>query len=150
MEHTTATVEPSTVEPATDTNQHNPADALQPGEVVNVELRGAAVGYGATDALVFEAVDDAGERVYIHIPRRIKNLHIARSVPADGVPQPGEVWITQTGTRLFAFQNGTAANRTTCLMDATTGTGRRWHEVHTGDGGPIRRLASVDEIGSWS
>jgi hypothetical protein len=151
MNIVSVTNEPSTVEPATDNNdQASPAYAFQPGEIVDVFIGGTAVGYGGRNSHVFEVRDSFGERAFVHVPFDAAGLSITRSVPADGTPQPGEVWITQPGVRLFAYENGTAANRSTWLMDPTTGTSKRWHEVHTGDAGPIRRLASVDEIGRWS
>ena len=144
----------TTVSPTTDSNDTSQAEttyAFQPGEIVDVLIRGAAVSYaGGGRTHVFEIRDSSGERAFVHVPFDAAGLTITRSVPADGTPQAGEVWITPTGTRLFAFENGAAANRTIWLMDPTSGNSYPWREVHTGDDGPIRRLASVDEIGSWS
>ena len=144
----------TTVSPTTDSSDTSQAEhtyAFQPGEIVDVLIRGAAVSYaGGRHRHVVELRDEFGQQAFVDIPIGAAGLTVTRSVPADGIPQPGEVWITQTGVRLVAFKNGTAANRATWLMDPATGTSYAWREVHAGGNGPIRRLASVDEIGSWS
>lgn len=134
----------TTIAPTTDN-----ADSYQPDEVVDVQLRGVRVAYTHQDDFVFyvEIPQPDGEpkRSQVWLNRHQVGLNITRSQPADGIPRPGELWSTQSGKRLFSFGN---ENSTTWLMDPTSGRGEPWRTYHTGPDGPIRRIATVDELGA--
>ncbi|MFY1669515.1 hypothetical protein ACN27G_06105 [Plantactinospora sp. WMMB334] len=100
------------------------------------------------DARVEEA-DDSGRLVLTYGGNWRAVVHtgsgqvgITRMTPADGVPQPGELWRDQAGQLWFA--RGTADRVLLIGADAKTQhpgmTAMDWQSVHRGDTGPIRRI----------
>lgn len=121
--------------------------ALQPGENVDITIAGAVVAYVNKQGVPeFTAGTADDPNRFLHLPQT-GAVTITRSAPADGVPQPGELWADETGRQFFAHRD---AGFDLVQLTTEDGYSYPWREVHTGPDGPIRRIATVEQIASWT
>lgn len=85
-----------------------------------------------------------GHGIYLDLPANHPQVTLTRGAPADGEPQPGEIWTNASGMLLFAHLWMGAVH----LMGEGS-FGGPWADIHRGPMGPIRRLMSVDDIAGY-
>jgi hypothetical protein len=75
-------------------------------------------------------------------------IEYTRVIPADGEPQPGELWADQVGALYFAQKRKTSYGDVVLIGDkADTNLYQSWGDVHQGPTGPIHRVAERPQIG---
>lgn len=77
--------------------------AYLPGEVIGIGIEGARVVVSSApdaDVELLTVEFRNGTRVVVDV--RAEWIHVQRQVPADGMPQPGEIWEDSAGGRWFA------------------------------------------------
>ena len=112
---------------------------LQYGEVVDIHITGARAKTGMPDGTVLFEV---GEKLITLAPTG--TVSITRSVPADGEPQPGDLWSDQLGARFAAVNRD--GNTRLVEIAPTDRLYWSWQEVHTGPTGPIRLVHRSPEV----
>jgi len=113
--------------------------ALRTGETVNVTITGAQVGIVQDHTVQLRVTDSRGEPFWGWLPTDVPNVHILRTIPAEGVPVPGEVWADVEGREYWAkiYDSGGSGP---WLLAATGDAISRWDTVHLGPAGPIHRV----------
>lgn len=91
---------------------------------------------GVWPALLLQMTSDLG-RARQAVPIGWPSVQIERLTPADGEPQPGEIWVDQTGGEWYA----TGCSELGVVMCAPDGNREIWTFLHQGEAtGPIRRV----------
>ena len=113
-------------------------ELLQPGEHVDITIRGARVSHrlrigDRSRETTFIIGTDGGADQYLTLPDH-PNVSVERRVPADGEPQPGDIWRDTTGERYFAYGD---SNGGVAFCSAIKGYTRSWTHLHAGLCGPI-------------
>jgi hypothetical protein len=107
----------------------------QPGECLLVSF----------EAVVVERPDDphGGYRLKLvdgaHLDLPLADpapLSVRRLVPADGEPQPGQIWADRHGGEWFVTLDHRSAEAY-CFLRAPDGRARDWSDLHSGPDGPI-------------
>lgn len=111
---------------------------------------------------VIDAMTDTDEMAWVTVRYEDSAVFIAdmklpigkvityrRETPADGIPEPGELWADQVGC-LYVVQLSPTAGRTTKLIDVDRPheTAAGWEDVHRGTTGPIFRVAERPQVGA--
>jgi hypothetical protein len=78
----------------------------------------------------------------------VEHLAITRLEPADGEPQPGDLWIDTEGVIRAAVAATYTGVPQVGLVNTRTGAYAPWRDVHTGLTGPIRLLHRPDTGGA--
>lgn len=113
---------------------------LQPGETVDITIRGARVAYTIdnidkqTTSTFKIGVYDNQDRYLTIPPNDLPNVDVRRVTPADGEPQPGDIWRDATGERYFAYGQ---RNNGVAFCSVIEGNFRSWQHLHAGSCGPI-------------
>lgn len=108
----------------------SPPALLGVGEVVDLHIT-ARVGHGHDGFATFIV----GESEYIRLRDGDPAVAIRRRTPADGVPEPGDLWRDIRGNRYFA-----TGGDVVCFVAQVPTAGRflhPWEEIHAGPNGPI-------------
>jgi hypothetical protein len=111
--------------------------AYQPGEHVRATIDGRVHSVaGVITTITF----GRGETL-IPLDTGDNDITIARVAPADGEPQPGELWTDRHGTEWYAARCPRARGESMVYLYAPDGRAYWWPDVHTDDQlGPIRRV----------
>lgn len=115
-----------------------PDRTLQPGEAVDIHLRGARVSWTHNGETTFELpteTDNVRSR-YLHLyldDLAPDTVSVHRRIPVDGAPQPGDVWADALGNDYWAR----AAKENSVWLVNRSGHAEPWLQVHTGGAGPI-------------
>lgn len=108
------------------------------GELVNVTIRGAQV----TAADKRDVVVQYGTELGVHemaVAIDSPDVTVRRAVPADGVPQQGDIWVDQFGAKYFV-RAGVQDNVVLVPSDSRSLSQVHWETLHAGAEGPIKLL----------
>jgi hypothetical protein len=115
----------------------------QPGEHVRVTID-AHVDTG------IDAADPAGTLLSLTLLHgggsldlnpRAPGVAVTRVAPADGMPQPGELWADRHGTEWYAAYRNHRNGAPSVYLHTFDGRAYPWREIHADDRlGPIRRV----------
>lgn len=113
------------------------APEYRSGEIVNITIRGVRINAGYEDGHIsVRHPDVAGLDLWLAATHPA--VRIARVVPADGEPQPGEVWADTAGATYFARLHPAAVPWVE-LLPSAGGPSVEWLVAHNGPSGPIER-----------
>lgn len=114
----------------------------QPGEHVRVTIDARVDVASPAGTLLFLTLLDGA--VALQVDATASGVSVARVAPADGVPQPGELWADQLGTEWFAVSE--RGGYGVCLH-AVDGRAHPWREIHSHVHlGPIRRVRPATPV----
>lgn len=123
---------PGLIVKAVETDEHSEHDATW------VDLTYCAMWPGHSDEVTFSLSLPVGA-----------GIEFQRITPADGEPQPGELWADRVDN-LYFVQLGPSGG-SAWLVDADVPTsGGPWEDVHRSTDGPIYRVAQRPLIGGQS
>lgn len=111
--------------------QRDHYDGLIVGELVDVTITGARVLPGADVGLVPMQVGNWRPTINV----RASGVRWKRTMPVDGAPQIGDVWVDALDARYFVRKDGYAQPM---LLGEGNTSPERWETVHAGPTGPIR------------
>jgi hypothetical protein len=106
---------------------------LQPGEAVDVTIRGAVFAYadpfGATFHYPGRGPDGGVKDRYVTVDLADGTVRVERAIPADGEPQPGDLWRGGEGHLYAAVRKDLHPDPG--LVNVSTGTAfTSWRHVH--------------------
>jgi hypothetical protein len=115
-----------------------PVPDLCVGEIVDMHIQALQVMLVNQDDKGPRYMLATSEGAAIEIPRDLW-FTVTRKVPAEGEPQPGEIWANRFGEHYYVQRQGTVGIR---LVPATTGGNASfpWTDVHRAAEGPIHRV----------
>lgn len=116
---------------------------LQYGEVVDIHITGARTSSMMPDGSVLFEVGD-----HVVSLRPEPGVAVTRSQPADGEPEPGDVWRDQVGNAYAAIRADAPLLPDGAVMwlhRVDTGHATQWQSVHKGPTGPIRLVHRLDQ-----
>lgn len=109
------------------------------GETVDVTIRCAQVAFEPVGGRLTLIVgkNEAGHDRYVDLP--LDALDARRVTPADGVPQPGDLWVDAVGSLYFATGRRLAGfdRVQLCAEDGGSQAYVDWGSIHAGPTGPI-------------
>lgn len=114
----------------------------QPGETVDIVIRGARVLHCDGGSLVYEYSEGA-RTDREEVQYEFAAVEITRRVPAGGPPKAGELWQDNRGHRWLAVETSAGEVR---LHNGGSGTPWPVAQVH-GEYGPIAPVFREDELG---
>lgn len=123
---------------------------FQPGEIIEARIPRLTVDRvePGEDGWVHVTYQDSMVVVELKLPVGT-GVRFERVIPADGEPQPGELWADQVEV-LYVAQLGLRGDSARLVDVDAQGSGHRWEDVHRGPTGPIYRVAQRPLIGGQS
>ncbi|MGP3917642.1 hypothetical protein [Nonomuraea sp. 10N515B] len=116
------------------------APTHQPGEHVRVTIEGRI--QFANDTGITLRQDDLLFPI-AYAP----TVKITRVAPADGEPQPGQIWADAHGTEWYAARRTSGRGESRVYLYAPDGRDYHWSDVHTDDQlGPIRLVRPANPV----
>ncbi len=123
------------------------------GERLRIELAGVTVTHVTTDdhgVTWLSAIFEDTTQTFNLTVALTGSVEYTRLAPADGVPQPGEMWADQVGNVYFArISHPRGVSLVNCDEPGTSGV-TAWEDVHEGPLGPIYRVATRPQGGGTS
>jgi len=121
------------------------------GERLRIELAAVTVTHVTTDdqgvtwlSAIFEDTTQTSNLTVA----LTGSVEYTRLAPADGVPQPGEMWADQVGGLYFAQARKTSSGDVVLISDKVSpNLYESWESVHRGPTGPIYRVAARPQVG---
>jgi hypothetical protein len=121
--------------------------SFQPGEIITAHI---------PDLIVDRVQYHDDEPAWVHVAYRNEvvtadfalplgtGIRFERVTPADGEPQPGEIWADQIGELYFACtRNGKVM---LVSLEPSPSYHLNWEDMHRGPTGPIYRVAQRPQI----
>jgi hypothetical protein len=96
-----------------------------------------------TPAAVQLRIEVAGEPFWFWLPREAPDSQVwaLRVEPADGPPQPGELWADANGAEYYAtsrtWDDAQGAATPVIYLVRATGQAEPWQQIHQGHRGPL-------------
>jgi hypothetical protein len=120
-------------------------DHRQYGEVVDITITGATVSGPIADRILYGVGDDT-----LQLTIGNPAITITRATPADGEPQPGDIWRDRQDIAYAAITNRVSGvDRVDLVRIDGKGTNTHWPFVHKGLSGPIRLVYRLTDS-QWS
>lgn len=115
----------------------------QPGEHVRVTIDTYVDSISTSGTDITFRHDDR----FIALDTTHPGVGITRVAPADGRPQPGEIWADKHGTEWYAAFCAGRGRESMVYLYAPDGRAYYWPDVHTDDQlGPIRRVRPATPV----
>lgn len=115
-----------------------PGIDLQYLETVDITIRGVRAATRMADGSVLFDVGPTEDHAIRLYPEDAQRIELARVAPADGEPQPGDIWADRHGTRLVAVRPSANSSAVSLYPIAGEYTPTNWLSIHRGASGPIR------------
>jgi hypothetical protein len=108
-------------------------------ELLNVTLRGVRVVNQVADSVRVVGGEWPSSMFTIDLPVGHVDVTVRRAVPADGVPQAGDIWVDQFGGKYFV-RAGVQDNVLLVPAAVSSSSQVHWETLHAGPEGPIKLL----------